>query len=95
MWASSRQTAKRPATGYAHLVRETVVVQTTDKRSIRGIVTGDYSDAERSPTIVLSHAVDLRAVLSDGKPSTQEHPIPGDVTIPLGMIAAIQTGGSS
>lgn len=76
-------------------MRETVVVQTTDKRSIRGIVTGDYSDAERSPTIVLSHAVDLRAVMADGRPTTQEHPIPGDVTIPLGKIAAIQTGGSS
>lgn len=95
MWGTTKTTQQRATTGYAHLVRETVVVQTTDKRSIRGIVTSDYSDAERSPTIVLSHAVDLRAVLSDGRPSTQEHPIPGDVTIPLGMIAAIQTGGSS
>ena len=94
MWANrKRQQQDRPATGYAHLVREKVVVQTIDKRSIEGIVTGDYSDAERSPTIVLSHVQDLRAVVSDGRPATQAHPIPGDVTIPLEKIAAIQAGG--
>lgn len=95
MWGMKKTTQTRPATGYAHLVREHVVVQTTDKRSISGVVTGDYSDAERSPTIVLSHAHDLRAVVSDGKAATQRHPIPGDVTIPLARIAAIQTDGGS
>lgn len=94
MWERKKKQS-RPATGYAHLVREKVVVQTIDKRSIEGVVTGDYSDAERSPTIVLSHARDLRAVVSDGRPTMQAHPIPGDVTIPLDKIAAIQTGGSS
>lgn len=71
-----------PIRWISRLVARTVVVHTTQDASLRGILVGEYRDC-----LVLKHGVYLGTIGGD----RIETPVDGEVVIPRGQVAWIQT----